>query len=74
MTDELSKDQRIKQLEIAIEMMEVDHVKLKEVDRMLEIILHNLIENRRDVLKQEEPTIEEYLIQESRAKLMEITG
>jgi hypothetical protein len=69
--DQLTKDQRIMQLEMAVQILEVDRSKLTEIDKMLEIVLHNLIENRRDLLKQEDPTIEEILIQECRARIME---
>lgn len=69
--DVLTKDQRIMQLELAVQMLEVERGKLDEIDKMLEIVLHNLIENRTQLLKQPDPTIEEILIQECRARISE---
>lgn len=74
MTDILTKDQQIKQLEIAVEELDLDRNKLEVVLEALEIIRHNLAEWRRDLLKVDEETTEEIVAKEAIAILREILG
>ena len=70
MTDE----QKIKQLEFAIQSLEVDHARLKAVNDMMELIRGNLADWRKEFLKSDQETTEEILLKEAIATVRDIIG